>query len=206
MGRSVDMPNFFNLSFMDSTVFSWVVVPLLIFTARVMDVSMMTMRIIFVSRGRRYLAPAIGFFEVLIWLLAMGQVMKNLNNPASYIAYAAGFATGNMVGMYLEKKLALGMLLVRVITVYVAGELVAELRSAGYGVTSIEAQGATGRAQLIFMVIKRKDLAEVQNIIIKSHPKAFISIEEVQSAGGGVFPPDSPGKSNKLRLLSMKRK
>jgi uncharacterized protein YebE (UPF0316 family) len=202
----MDLLNFFGLSFLDSDIFTWVVVPLLIFTARVIDVTMMTMRIIFVSRGRRYLAPAIGFFEVLIWLLAMGQVMKNLNNPASYIAYAAGFATGNIVGIYLEKRLALGMLLVRVITVQDAGELLATLRSAGYGFTSIDAHGATGQAQLIFMVIKRKDLHEVKEIITRCHPKAFISIEEIQSASAGIFPPDSPGKRNSLRLLGMKRK
>jgi uncharacterized protein YebE (UPF0316 family) len=164
------------------------------------------MRIIFVSRGRRYLAPAIGFFEVLIWLLAMGQVMKNLNNPASYIAYAAGFATGNIVGMYLEKKLALGMLLIRVITVHDATELLVQLRSAGYGVTSVNAQGATGQAHLIFMVIKRKDLPKAKDIITRHHPKAFISIEEIQSASAGIFPPDSQSKTKHLRILSMKRK
>lgn len=198
--------NFFDLSFLDSNTFTWLVMPLLIFTARVMDVTMMTMRIIFVSRGRRLLAPVLGFFEVLIWLMAMRQIMQNLNNPASYIAYAAGFATGNIVGIYLERKLALGMLLVRVITVHDAADLLVELRSAGYGVTSIDAQGATGQAQLIFMIIKRKDLQDVTAMVTSRQPKAFISVEEIQSASAGIFPPDSPGKRSNMRLLGMKRK
>ncbi len=198
--------NFFDMSFLDSNTFTWVVMPLLIFLARVLDVSMMTMRIIFVSRGRRFLAPAIGFFEVLIWLLAIGQVMKNLNNPASYIAYAAGFATGNLAGMYLEEKLALGMLLIRIITVKEADELITDLRAAGYGVTSLDAHGATGHAQLIFTIIKRKDLQQAIEIITRLNPKAFVSVEEIKLAREGIFPLKNYRHRNYLGLLSTRRK
>jgi hypothetical protein len=99
----------------DPEVYAWVVLPILIFLARVIDVSLGTLRIIFIARGRRKLAPLLGFFEVLIWIVVVSQVMQNLHSPLSFIAYAAGFATGNYVGMWIEDKLAIGTLIVRVI-------------------------------------------------------------------------------------------
>jgi uncharacterized protein YebE (UPF0316 family) len=191
--------------FLDSALVTWVVVPLLIFAARVMDVSLGTMRIIFLSRGKRIIAPALGFFEVLIWLLAMRQIMQNLNNPVTYIAYAAGFATGNFVGIYLESRLAIGTLIIRLITPKDTGELIAHLHSAGYGVTSVDGQGAVGRVKLIYIIIKRKDLADVVEIITRCHPKAFLSIEEIRSASEGVFPPESPHRGH-LSLSSQGHK
>lgn len=92
------------------------ILPFLIFLSRIFDVSLGTLRIIFVNRGMKYLAPLIGFFEVLIWLIVIGNVMKNIGSPINYIAYAAGFATGNFVGIYLEGKLAMGVILLRIIT------------------------------------------------------------------------------------------
>jgi uncharacterized protein YebE (UPF0316 family) len=82
-------------------LYTWIVLPLLIFLARVVDVSMGTIRVIFVSRGLKYLAPVVGFFEVLIWLLAIGQIMKNLSSPLCYVAYAGGFAAGNYIGIVI---------------------------------------------------------------------------------------------------------
>ena len=172
----------------DSQLFSWVVVPLLIFCARIMDVTLMTVRIITLSRGRKWLAPAFGFVEVLIWLIAIRQIMQNLDNPVSYLAYAAGFAVGNVVGIYLEDKLAIGTLIVRIITVKEAEALVDALRHGGYGVTSLDAEGATGRVKLIYTVVKRKDLHDVTATIRTFNPKAFVSVEEIQSASEGIFP------------------
>jgi uncharacterized protein YebE (UPF0316 family) len=165
----------------------------------------MTLRIIFVSRGKRLLAPTLGFFEVLIWLLAIRQIMQNLNNPATYLAYAAGFATGNFIGLYLEEKLALGTLVIRIITARDAAELIAHLRAAGYGVTSVEAEGATGRVKLIFTVIKRKDLDEVVGAINRLNPKAFLSVDEIRLASEGIFPPESHHRSY-LSLFSLRHK
>jgi uncharacterized protein YebE (UPF0316 family) len=190
---------------LDSALVTWVVVPLLIFTVRVMDVSLGTMRIIFLSRGRKIVAPALGFFEVLIWLLAIGQIMQNLNNPVTYVAYAAGFATGNFVGIYLESKLAIGTLIIRIITPKDTGELIAQLHSTGYGVTSVDGQGAVGRVKLIYIIIKRKDLADVAGIITRCHPKAFLSIEEIRSASEGVFPPESSHRIH-LSLSSLRQR
>lgn len=182
------------------------VVPLLIFAARVVDVSLGTMRIIFLSRGQRFLAPVLGFFEVLIWLIAIQQVMQNLNNPISYIAYAAGFATGNLGGIYLENKLAIGKLMVRIVTNRDATPLVTHLRETGYRVTSLEAEGATGRAKLIFTVIKRKDLPDVMASINRFNPNAFISVEEIRSASEGALPEESRSRRSYLGLFDLRQK
>lgn len=201
-----ELYHLFGSDSLDSGLLTWVIVPLLIFAARVLDVTLMTMRIIFVSRGKRFIAPLVGFFEVLIWLLAIRQIMQNLDNPATYIAYAAGFATGNIVGMVLEDKLALGMLIIRIITIKEAGDMAANLHMAGYGVTSLEAQGATGPAHLIFTVIKRKNLPQAIGIIKRCNPKAFISVEEIRSASEGVFPSERSPAGKYLSLFNFRQK
>ncbi|MBC8254535.1 MAG: DUF2179 domain-containing protein [Ardenticatenia bacterium] len=178
---------FLNSGFFNSQVFAFVVVPILIFAARALDVSIGSVRVIFLARGRR-VAAILGFFEVLIWLVVITQIMQNLSNPVTYIAYAAGFATGTYVGILLEGKLALGHLLVQVITEEDAPELLSCLRDAGHGVTSVEAQGAHGRVQLLHTVIRRKNLQPVVNAVTRLSPSAFISVDEVQSATRGIFP------------------
>jgi len=131
-------------------VYLWLVLPLLIFAARVIDVSMGTVRVIFVSRGLKYLAPIIGFFEIIVWLLAIGQIMKNLSNPICYIAYAGGFAMGNFVGICIAERQSLGKAILRVITSKDAASLIEALKSQGYGVTSFDGQGSTGQVKLVF--------------------------------------------------------
>ena len=177
---------------MDSRYFTYLILPFLIFIARVLDVSLGTIRIVFVSRGKKVLAPIFGFFEVLIWLLAIGQIMKNMTNAACYLAYGIGFATGNFVGLYLEEKLAMGTLVVRAIINQDASELVEFLRTRGYGVTNVEGQGATGKVNLVFMVIKRSELRIVTGIIRKYHPQSFYSVEDVRKVSRGVFPEGKP--------------
>ncbi len=172
----------------DPVVYAWVVLPILVFLARVTDVSLGTLRIIFIARGRRKLAPLLGFFEVLIWIVVVSQVMQNLHSPLAFIAYAAGFATGNYVGMRIEDKLAIGTLVVRVIVLHDAAPLMAQLSTAGYGVTSIDAHGSTGQVTLIYTIVKRKDLRDVMTIIQDTYPKAFTSVEEVRSTQEGIFP------------------
>ena len=127
-------------SIIDTDIFAWVILPLLIFLTRIVDVSMGTLRIVFVSKGLKYLAPIIGFFEVIIWLLAIRIIMQNLNNFMCYLAYGAGFAMGNYIGIFLENRLAVGRAALRVITRMDASELIKTLREKGYGVTNVEAQ------------------------------------------------------------------
>ncbi|MDD1694775.1 MAG: DUF2179 domain-containing protein [Methanoregula sp.] len=169
-------------------VFAFVIVPVMIFLARVCDMSLDTIRVIFMSKGIQYLPAIIGFFEVIIWLVAIGQVMNNLTNVVCYIAYGAGFATGTFVGMAIEEKLSLGLTSVRIITKEDPVELIQFLRSHNYGVTSIDAEGGTGKVKMVFTIIKRQDLRHVVGIIKDFNPNAFYSIEEVKSVAEGVFP------------------
>lgn len=191
----------------NSEVFSLYILPLLIFLARILDVSLGTLRIIFVTRGRKFLAPMLGFFEIMIWLLAIGQIMQNFTNITYYVAYAGGFAMGNFMGIYIESKLALGTLALRIITVMDATELIEYLKSRNFGITSVDAQGATGNVKLIFTIIRRKDLQEVVEIIQRFNPKAFYSIEEIRSISEGIFPVEKSLYDRKfLNSLRWKRK
>jgi uncharacterized protein YebE (UPF0316 family) len=165
----------------------WVVIPGLIFLARIFDCSVGTMRIIFIGRGHRFIAPFLGFFEVLIWLLAIRQIMLNLTNPFYYIAYSSGFATGTFVGMYIEERLAMGTMLIRIVTSGEASELIEHLKSEDYGITIVNAQGARGDVSLIYTVFKRSDLDHVIEIINRYHPRAFYTIEDVRFAREGIF-------------------
>jgi uncharacterized protein YebE (UPF0316 family) len=173
--------------------FSLVAVPVFIFLARICDVTIGTMRIIFVSRGMKMVAPVLGFFEVFIWIIAVGQIFQNLTNPLNYFAYAAGFATGNYVGMLVEEKLAMGLALIRIITQRDATNLINYLRAAGYGVTVLDAQGKQGPGKVIFSVVKRKNIKNVEDAIHEFNPKAFYSIEDVRRAAEGTFPLITPG-------------
>lgn len=172
----------------DGNIFSWVVLPLLIFVSRIFDVSLGTIRIIFVSSRNKMLAPILGFFEVLIWVVAISQIMQNLNNVICFVAYAAGFSTGTFVGIMLEEKLALGTLVVRIILVKNECKLIERLTGEGFGVTSLDAKGANGYVKLIYTVIKRKDLMRVEEIINKCNSRSFYSIEEARTVREGIFP------------------
>ncbi|MEN6444159.1 MAG: DUF2179 domain-containing protein [Methanoregula sp.] len=169
-------------------IFTFVIVPLLIFGARICDMSLDTLRVIFMSKGIKYIPPFIGFFEVIIWLVAIGQVMNNLTNVVCYIAYGAGFATGTFIGMAIEEKLSLGLTSVRIITKKDPAELIQFLRAHDYGVTSVNGEGGTGPVKMVFTIIKRKDLAHIVSMIKLYNPNAFYSVEEVKSVAEGVFP------------------
>lgn len=187
------------LPFFDSPIFTWVVIPVLIILARIVDVTLDTIRIIYISRGMKSLAPIFGFFEILIWLLAISTIMRNLNNPVYYLAYAVGFATGNLVGIFVEERLAVGKVVLRIISQKDISELVNHLRSCGHGVTTVDAKGATGPVKLVFTIIDRNKIKSVVKSIDHYNPKSFYSIEDVRSAKEGTFPP-SRRFSNLLRL------
>ena len=177
--------------FSQSVLFIWVIVPALIFLARIVDVSLQTIRIISISRGIRWLAPLVGFFEVLIWLLAIGQIMKNVSHPVAYIAYAAGFAAGTAIGQTLERRLTLGMVIVRVITPADGPGLCLKLHEQGFGFTALPGRGAAGPVEVILTVVRRQHLQSILNTVRESVPDAFYSIEEVASARETVYPVSS---------------
>ena len=185
----------------NSGIYAWFILPALIFIARVADVSIGTVRVIFIAGGMKYLAPVVGFFEILIWLLAIGQIMKNLSNPVCYIAYAGGFAMGNFVGIWIAEKLSLGVVLLRVVTKSDAVELVQSLNSAGHGVTSVDGQGANGKVKVIFTIVPRREVEGVVGLIKKFNPKAFYSIEEVGFVEKGIFPAKKNWRINGFKNL-----
>ncbi len=193
---------------MNPEFYKWVILPLLIFSARVLDVSLGTLRITFVSRGLRYLASLIGFFEVIIWLLAIRVIMQNLNNAVCYLAYGGGFAMGNFIGIYLENKLAFGNAILQVITQTDASELIQALRMKGYGITSTTAQGNEGNVNIIHMAIRRAEFETITDLIKKHNPRAFYTMEDVRFLNGGTFPKKNPGliRYARLRLFQYWRK
>ncbi|MCH6199075.1 DUF2179 domain-containing protein [Aquiflexum sp. LQ15W] len=161
-------------------VFNYLIMPLLIFCARVMDVSINTLRIMFVMNGKKKIAPILGFFESLIWLLAIGQIFQNVNNPMSYVAYAGGFAMGTYVGMTIEEKLALGRVLVRVITPEPMPALIEYMKEHNFRFTSVGAEGRYGKVNLLFTVMKRDDLTGFIGKVKSINDKAFYTIESVK--------------------------
>ncbi len=168
------------------TVLVWVILPALIFIAGLAYVSLGTLRIIFVARGRRFLSPLLGFLEVSIWLIAISQVMNNVSNFGAYLAYAAGFAVGNYVGILIEEKMAIGILVVRIILTENDDIIKNNLASAGFGVTTVDGHGIHSEVKIVYTIVRRKDLEQVIKIIKESHSCAFYSIEDARSVAEGV--------------------
>lgn len=168
--------------------YTWIILPLIVFLARFVDVTLGTMRIIFLSRGRKFLAPLLGFVEVFIWITIVSQIVRGAQNFAAYFAYAAGFAVGNYFGMVIEDKLAIGTLVIRAILPKNGNELTQRLRDAGYGVTYVDGHGASGDVVLIYTIVMRRELGQVVDIIQTTAPKAFFTVEELRSVQQGIFP------------------
>jgi len=195
------MPGFF-----DSAIYTWVILPALIFIARIMDVSLDTVRIIFINRNLRYYATVIGFFEVLIWLMVIRQIFQHLGNPLCFISYAAGFATGNFVGMIIENRLSIGKVIIRIITRREADDLITYLRSAGYGLTIIDAEGVTGPVKVIMSIVERTEIERMVEIIKLHNPQAFYSVEDVRFVSEAVTPHRLPGPPRWSRFASRMRR
>jgi len=171
------------------TLTVWVIIPLLIFMARILDQSIGTIRLIVIGKGMRALAAGLGFFEVLIWLLAISQILQNLTHWFYYIAYAGGFAMGNYVGMVIESKLALGSVILRIITHRDATALLEALKDSDYGVTIMDAQGRFGPVRVLLMLVSRQEIPRVIAMVNQHNPRAFYSIEDVRFVSEGSFAP-----------------
>ncbi|MDZ7317424.1 MAG: DUF2179 domain-containing protein [candidate division KSB1 bacterium] len=164
---------------MQEFILQFIVIPLLIFCARITDVSLGTLRIILLSRGYRVYVPFLGFFEVLLWLIVMTHIVKTLSHPIYYVAYAGGFAAGNWVGMMIENRLAMGISLVRIILSEDNVALVQRLRSEGYVVTEVTGYGNRGPVRILFTVVKRRELVHLLAFVREMNPDAFYTIEDV---------------------------
>lgn len=162
------------------TELSFFVLPILIFCARIADVSLGTLRITMVSRGYKWQSALLGFFEVLIWVIVVAQLLKNLNHWVNYVAYAAGFSAGTFIGLYIEDKMKVGTVLIRIITLDKSDELIEALKEAGVAITSVDAKGGFNDVKVIFTVLKRKKLNKVYDIVKEIDPEAFFSTEDVK--------------------------
>ncbi len=178
--------DFLNSDFYQGDLFSYVILPLLIFLARISDVTVGTLRIVMVSKGQKLIAPILGFFEVVIWLITMSKIIQNIDNWIAYVAYGAGFATGNYIGLIIEEKLAVGIVRLQIITRKSAENLIAKLRASGYGITYHEAQGANEKVGVIYSIIKRNEIPKVIDIMATYNPNAFYSIEDVKFINKGL--------------------
>ena len=176
--------------------YNWVLFPLLIFFARVSDVSLGTLRSVLASKGNKGIVPIIGFFEVLIWLFAITQIFHSLNdNFIFYLAWAGGYATGSYVGLTIEEKLALGIQVVRVITNQKCDKLIEALRKENYGLTVVDGQGARGPVKILFTTVQRKNVEKVIKVINQYNPNSFYSIEDVKNASQVAYSGTPMGKS-----------
>jgi len=174
-------------------IYSWIILPLLIFLARIGDVSMETIRVIYISRGIKYLAPIIAFFEIVIWLLAMEVVLSDLSNIANFFAYAFGFAAGTYIGLVIEERLSIGTVILRIITTEEStDEIVSFLESEQFGVTYMDARGSRGDVRMIISLVNRADVPRITSHIETTNPRAFFSIEDIRYVNEGVFRPKQP--------------
>lgn len=154
---------------------------LLIFSARVVDVSLGTLRTMTVVRGRRRTAFLLGFFEVVIWVFAVARVIDNLQNPIVAIAYALGFATGSVLGMTLERYLSLGQRVVRIFSQ--RGEALAiAIRGAGFRVAEFAGRSGSGPLELIYVEVPQRQTNVVLKIVTRIDPECFYVVEEVRAS------------------------
>lgn len=165
-----------------TTLYNWVLFPFIIFCSRLCDVSLGTLRSVLSSKGHKTIVPFIGFFEVLLWLVAVSQILKNLNNVMSYVAWGGGYAVGIYVGLAIEEKLALGKQVMRIITNNTPDELLEVFKQKTIGYTALDGHGARGPVKLIFTVVERKEVKHIAALINKYAPQSFYSVEDVKHA------------------------
>jgi uncharacterized protein YebE (UPF0316 family) len=159
-----------------------------IFCLRLIDVSAMTLRILMVMRGRKSLAWVFGFFQAFVYIIAIQAVLSNLGNWLNILAYAAGFATGTVVGMRLEEWWAVGYGHIRVISSRHGAALATALRDAGYGVTEVPGRGRDGAVDLLGCSVPRRKVGRVRSLVESIDPDAFISVEDVRPLSRGFWP------------------
>jgi uncharacterized protein YebE (UPF0316 family) len=160
---------------------------LLIFLLRVADMSLDTIRVLFVVRGKKAITWVLGFFQSLIFVIAISSVLTELDNILNVIGYATGFATGNLVGMIIEQRLAIGHILVTIISSNRGAFIAERLRAGGYAVTEIAGRGRNGTVFELHASVQRKDVPNVETIVLEADPQAFITAEDVRPVRRGFW-------------------
>ena len=169
-------------------LYQYILLPLVIFFARICDVSLGTMRIVFVSKGKKNIAPFLGFFELLIWIVVINEVVKTADSFVCYLAYAGGYASGNFIGMNIEERIALGSQLIKVFSSKDITSLQKCLNDAGFGTTVVEGDGSAGKVKILYTVINRKTSEQARKILVEFDPGIFYVIEDVRMVKSGIFP------------------
>ncbi|MEJ5314617.1 MULTISPECIES: DUF2179 domain-containing protein [Anaerolinea] len=160
---------------------------LIIFVMRVVDMSMDTIRILFVVRGKKLFSWILGFLQSLVFIIAVSRVLSGDVHPLSVLAYATGFATGNIVGMIIEDKMAIGHVRITIISTAAGSQIAQALRDAGFAVTEIPAFGKNGAVTMLNCSVLRRDFDHAEDIIRKADPEAFITAEEVRAIHRGFW-------------------
>ncbi len=160
---------------------------LLIFFLRVGDMSLDTLRVLFVVRGRKGIAWVLGFFQSLLFVIAITSVLSQLDNPLNILGYAAGFATGNVLGMLIEERLAVGHIQLTIFSINRGAAVCDALRIAGFGVTEIPGRGKNGTVSVILTNVFRKDVDRLETIILETDPEAFVTREDVRPMRRGFW-------------------
>ncbi|MDD4631481.1 MAG: DUF5698 domain-containing protein [Proteiniphilum sp.] len=168
-------------------VYPWLL-PVIIFFGRVIDVSLGTLRIIFVSKGEKYKAPLIGFIEVFIWVVVISQILSRANDMVAYLSYAAGYATGNYMGILLENRIAYGIVLCRIYTQKNGKELVLKLNKLNIGATLTHGTGSTDEVDIIETVVDRKEMKTLEGTLNDFDNNIFYVVEDVRTKQNGIFP------------------
>ena len=158
-----------------------------IFALRVLNNTLDTVRLLMVMRGKKWLSWILGFFVSLIYVLLFTSVLTNLDNPLYMVAYAAGFATGNVVGMWIEDKMALGYLRLDVISPGHGAELAEKLREGGFAVTEVSARGKDGMVSLLTIAVLRKRVELAEKIVRDVDDTAFVTIAEMRTVHHGFW-------------------
>jgi uncharacterized protein YebE (UPF0316 family) len=166
---------------------NYLILPLIIFLARTIDTSLGTLRIVMISRGNRKAVRLVGFVEVLLWVIAIGQIIQNLNNWAGYLAWALGFTLGSVIGFEIEDRLALGKHQLRIITSQPIDSFLSALKKLNQGFTVFDGMGATGPVKQIFLILNRQNNEEITALVNEHIPTSFCSVSDVMATDSGVF-------------------
>ena len=167
--------------------FSPVVGALLIFFLRLINYAMDTLRIMLTMRDKKALSWILGFFESILFVVVMGAVLDDLDNVLKVVAYAGGFATGNVVGMLIEKRLAIGYSHISIISRGLGKEIAQALRAHDFAVTEIPAYGRDGKVTLLNCSVQRKLSSDIEKLALEQDPEAFITVEDVVPRQSGYW-------------------
>jgi len=157
----------------------------IIFVLRIIGVTLATLRVLIMMRGRKILSASMGFFEVLVYVLAIGQVVNNLSNVWNLLGYCLGFAAGTLIGMSIEERLAIGFVTIRIVSRYNSQRMADAIRAAGYGATIDWGQGRDGTVGIVYATVRRREVDAVITTADEVDDDAFVTVEDTRTIRRG---------------------